>query len=125
MIRDIGEAVGNTVLETAGRAAARTQERRNLGVDLLESDDAYLAVFDTPGAPGSDIQARYEDGTIIVRVDRFRDHREGFEMRFPGRGLALDGRVELPPEASVNPAGATATARDNGTLHVRVPKAGE
>jgi len=123
VIRDVGEAVGDRVFETVGRAMARAQERRGLGADLLESDDAYLAVFDAPGAPGSNVQARYEDGAVIVRVDRFRDHREGFEMRFPGRGLALDGRVELPPDASVDPAGATATLGDNGTLHVRIPKA--
>lgn len=123
MIHGVGEAVGNRVFETVGRAMARTQQRRGLGVDLLESDDAYLAVFDAPGALGTDVQARYEDGAVLVRVDRFRDHREGFEMRFPGRGLALDGRVELPPDADVDPAGATATLKDNGTLHVRVPKA--
>jgi HSP20 family molecular chaperone IbpA len=44
-------------------------------------------------------------------------------MRYPGRGLALDGRVALPHEADVDPDAATATLRENGTLEVRVPKA--
>ncbi|MEF8887796.1 MAG: Hsp20 family protein [Haloarculaceae archaeon] len=125
MIRELGESIGNTVVETVGRAVGRAQESRPLPVDLLESDDAYLAVFDAPGATASDVQVRFEDDEIQVRVDRFRDFHEGFEMRFPGRGLALDGHVELPDGASVDPGGATATLADNGTLQVRVPKTDE
>lgn len=122
MIRELGETIGNTVVETVGRAVGRAQESRPLPVDLLESEDAYLAVFDAPGAAASDVQVRFEDGEVQVRVDRFRDFHEGFEMRFPGRGLALDGHAELPEDASVDPGGATATLADNGTLQVRVPK---
>jgi len=44
-------------------------------------------------------------------------------MVFPGRGLALDGRAELPDEAVVDVESATATLQDDGTLHVRIPKA--
>lgn len=121
MIRDVGETLGSKAMEAVGRAMARTQERGGLGVDLLASEDAYLAVFDAPGAQSEDVQARYEDGALLVRIDRFREHREGFEMRFPGRGLSLDGRVELPEDAAVDPDGATATLTDNGTLQVRVP----
>jgi len=123
MIRELGESIGNTVVETVGRAVGRAQENRPLPVDLLESDDAYLAVFDAPGATASDVQVRFEDGQVRVRVDRFRDFHEGFEMRFPGRGLALDGHADLPEDAAVDPSGATATLADNGTLRVRVPKA--
>ncbi len=122
MIRDVGETLGSKAMEAFGRAMARTQEHGGLGVDLLTSEDAYLAVFDAPGAQGEDVQARYEDGAVLVRIDRFREHREGFEMRFPGRGLSLDGRVELPDDADVDPDSATATLADNGTLQVRVPR---
>lgn len=121
MIRELGESIGNTVVETVGRAVGRAQETRPLPVDLLESEDAYLAVFDAPGVTASDVQVRFEDHEIQVRVDRFRDFHEGFEMRFPGRGLALDGYVTLPEDASVDPGGATATLTDNGTLQVSVP----
>ena len=123
-IRDIGRDVGATIAENVGRAAGRVQEATPLPADVLESDDAYLVVFDAPGATASDVQVRYEDGEVLVRVDRFREFREGFEMRLPGRGLALDGTVDLPENALVDADAATATLRDDGTLEVRVPKRG-
>jgi len=122
MIREVGESLGSTVVETVGRAVGRAQERRPLPVDLLESDEAFLAVFDAPGVESTDVQVRFENRAILVRVDRFREFHEGFEMQFPGRGLSLDGRVELPDGPAVDPEAATATLRRNGTLHVRVPK---
>lgn len=124
-IREIGRSVGEKVTENVGRAAGRLQEATPLSADVLESDDAYLAVFDAPGAAASDIQVRYEEGEVLVRVDRFREFREGYEMRYPGRGLALDGDVELPGDAAVDPDAATATLRDDGTLAVEVPKRDE
>jgi HSP20 family molecular chaperone IbpA len=122
MIRELGESIGNTVVESVGRAVGRSQERRPLPADLLESDDAYLAVFDMPGVEREDVQVRFEDERVLVRADRFRDFHEGFEMRFPGRGLSFDGQVSLPEGASVDPDGASATLKRNGTLHVHVPK---
>lgn len=122
MIREFGESVGDAVASRAGRAAARVQERRSLPVDLLESDEAYLAVFDTPGATTSDVQVRYADGRVLVRVDRFREFHDGFSMRFPGRGLSLDGEAELPENAVVTAEHANATLTDRGTLEVELPK---
>ena len=122
MLRDIGESIGTAVLDGIGRAASRLQERRPLAVDLLESDDAYLAVFDAPGADAADVQVRFEDDAVRVRVDRFREYFEGYETRFPGRGMSLDGRAALPQGASVDPEGATATLTDHGTLRVELPK---
>lgn len=122
LLGQLGRAVGETVLEGVGRTASRVQEARPLRPDLLEDDDAYLAVFDAPGAATSDVQVRFDDGTVLVRIDRFRDHYEGFEMRFPGRGLSLDGRIRLPREAAVDADAATATLRSNGTLQVHIPK---
>lgn len=122
MIRDIGRSIGSAVFETVGRAVSRAQERRPLPVDLLESEEAFLAVFDAPGATGSDVQVRYDEGAIQVRIDRFREFHEGFEMVFPGRGLSLDGRVDLPEGTPVEAAEASATLTETGELHVRVPK---
>ena len=121
-LRDVGETLSNAVLENVGRAMSRAQERTPLPVDLLESEDAYLAVFDAPGATSSDVQVRFSGRTIEIRIDRFRDFHEGFDMRVPGRGLSLDGSVTLPEGAVVEPDGATATLYDNGTLQVHVPK---
>jgi HSP20 family molecular chaperone IbpA len=122
-LRDLAESTANTVLEQFGRGLGRLQERRPLSYDLLESEDEYLVVFDVPGATRSDLQVRFLDDAVQVRVDRFRDFHEGFEMRIPGRGLSLDGEAPLPPEAEVDPAGSSATLAEDGTLRVRLPKA--
>ncbi|PSQ07085.1 molecular chaperone Hsp20 [Halobacteriales archaeon QS_6_71_20] len=121
-LRDVGESALNTVLDRVGRGVASVQERTPLAYDLLESDDAFLVVFDAPGAERSDVQVRFNGGAVEVRIDRFREFREGFEMCFPGRGLALDGRAELPRGADVEPADATSTLTEHGTLRVRIPK---
>lgn len=122
LVGQVGRTLGEAVLERIGRTAGRVQEARPLRPDLLEDDEAYLAVFDAPGAAATDVQVRFDDGKVLVRIDRFRDHYEGFEMRYPGRGLSLDGRVRLPRDVPVDPAAATATLRANGTLEVKVPK---
>lgn len=124
-VRDAGRSAASAVLERVGRGMGRMQERKPLPCDILESDDAYLVVFDAPGATGSDVQVRFVDGEVQVRVDRFRDVREGFELRFPGRGLSLDGSARLPADAAVDAEAAEAVLTDRGTLEVRVPKAAE
>lgn len=121
-LAEIGRSIGNTVLEGIGRAASRVQETRPIDADLLESDDAYLVILDAPGATASDIQVRYRNGAVLARIDRFREFHEGFEMRFPGRGLSLDARVALPRDAIVDADHATATLRENGTLAIELPK---
>ena len=125
MIREVGASIGRAVLGGVGRAASRFQERRMLSADLLESDDAYLAVFDAPGATAADVDVRFEGGTVSVRIDRFREFYDDYEMIIPGRGLALDGAVDLPEGASVDPDRAEATLTESGTLEVLLPKAKE
>jgi HSP20 family molecular chaperone IbpA len=121
-IREFGREAASAVLERVGRGVSKVQERKPLPYDLLESDEAYLVVFDAPGATKSDVQVRYVEGEIQVRLDRFRDLHDGFEMRFPGRGLSLDGRATLPPDADVDAEAASALLTENGTLRVRVPR---
>ncbi|WP_255150659.1 Hsp20/alpha crystallin family protein [Halorarius halobius] len=124
-LREVTESLGQVVLDGVGRVSARVQERRPLASDLLESDDAYLVVFDAPGAEMADIDVRYEDGVVRVRVERFREFQEGYEMLFPGRGLTLEGQADLPDDAVVDPRAASATLAANGTLRVEVPKVDE
>lgn len=124
-LKEIGESAVNTVLDRVGRGVGKVQERRPLAYDLLESDDSYLVVFDAPGATNSDVQVQFREGAVEVKIDRFREFHDEFEMRFPGRGLSLDGRAEFPEEATVDPTGATATLAENGTLSVRIPKTEE
>jgi HSP20 family molecular chaperone IbpA len=121
-ISDIGRSMGSAVLQRVGRLTSRMQESKPLAADVLEGDDAYLVIFDAPGATGSDVQVRYVDGTVHVRIDRFREFYEGFEMVFPGRGLALDGEATLPEDALVEVEHASATLTQEGTLEIRVPK---
>ncbi len=119
----IGESIGSAIFENLGRAAGRVQENKPLPADLLESDDAYLVVFDAPGATASDLQVRYVDDRVELRLDRFREFYDDYEMTYPGRGLALDGSVTLPEDAVVDAETAAATLKANGTLHVTIPKA--
>ena len=121
-LREIGESIAENAFERVGRSLARVQERKPLAHDLLESDDAYLVVFDAPGVSEQDVQVQFREGAVQVRIDRFRDFHEGFEMRFPGRGLSLDGSASLPADAEIVPGEATATVTDAGTLRVRLPK---
>ncbi len=121
-LREFGESAAAAVLERVGRGMSRVQEKRPLAHDLLESDDAYLVVFDVPGAERSDVQVRYLDGEVQLQVDRFREFHEGFDTVFPGRGLSLDGTASLPDDARVEAQSATATLVGDGTLRVEVPK---
>lgn len=121
-LRELGESVGKRMLSGAGKVSARVQEERPLGADVLESDDAYLVVFDAPGVEMDDVQVRFEEGSVRVRLDRFRDVHEGYEMVFPGRGLTLEGNAALPEDAAVDPTAAEATLTETGALHVEVPK---
>ncbi|MGZ0748644.1 Hsp20/alpha crystallin family protein [Haloparvum sp. AD34] len=119
---DTGREAVRNVLETVGRGWSKLQERRPLSYDLLESDDAYLVVFDAPGVRGDDVQVQFMENTVEVRLDRFRDVREGLDLVFPGRGLTLSGSADLPADASVEPSGANATLTRSGTLQVEIPK---
>ncbi|MGA9402573.1 MAG: Hsp20/alpha crystallin family protein [Haladaptatus sp.] len=121
-LRDLGRSTVTAVASKVGRAASKVQESRPIPADLLESEDAYLVVFDAAGATGSDVQVRFVKDSVLVRIDRFRDFHEGFDMVFPGRGMSLDGEVELPSDAKVDANEATATLTDSGTLRVTVPK---
>jgi len=119
---ETGRSIVRRTLERLGRGWSKMQERRPLSYDLLESDDAYLVVFDAPGVRGEDLNVTFLDHTVEVELDRFRDFYDGYEMLFPGRGVSLSGSADLPADASVTPQGANATLTRNGTLQVEIPK---
>ena len=121
---ETGRKTFRRALDRVGRSWGKVQERRPLSYDLLESDDAYLVVFDAPGVRGEDVEVSFIDRTVEVQFDRFRELYDGFEMMFPGRGLTLSGTADLPRDAKVTPRGANATLTRNGTLEVEIPKEG-
>lgn len=123
MLQELGEQFGNVVLEGIGQTTSRVQEQKPLSVDLLESDDAFLAVFDAPGVESADLDVRFDDHSIHVRMDRFRNIYEEFEMRLPGRGMSFSGSISLPENVAVDIEASSATLTKSGTLKVTVPKA--
>lgn len=116
------DTVGDALYRQVGRASSHVQEHRSLPVDILENESSYLVVFDAPGTEPEDLQVRYLDGDVKIRIDRFRSYHDGFEMRFPGRGMALDGDAALPDDAIVDPDSGTAKLTDTGTLQITIPK---
>ncbi|GAB3675722.1 Hsp20/alpha crystallin family protein [Halopiger thermotolerans] len=122
-LKDLGRSVGNALYRQVGRANGQVQRHRSLPVDVLENDEAYLVVFDAPGAEPDDVQVRYLGGSVRIHIERFREFREGYEMRFPGRGMELEGEAELPADALVNPDSGTATLTESGTVRIEIPKA--
>ncbi|ELY72660.1 Hsp20/alpha crystallin family protein [Natrinema pallidum] len=121
-LKELGKSVGNMLYRQIGRANGRVQSHRSLPVDILENDTSYRVVFDAPGAEPDDVQVRYLDGHVKIRIDRFRQFHEGYERRFPGRGMSLNGEAELPPDAVVDPDAGTARLSETGTLRVELPK---
>ncbi|WP_049900843.1 Hsp20/alpha crystallin family protein [Natrinema sp. J7-1] len=121
-LTELGNSVRNTLYRQVGRANGRVQNHRSLPVDILENDTSYRVVFDAPGAEPDDVQVRYLDGTVKIRIDRFRQFHEGYERRFPGRGMSLTGEAELPPDAVVDPDAGTARLSETGTVSVELPK---
>lgn len=122
MLRDFGKQVEEVVLDSIGRTTSRIQEQNPLPVDLLESDNAYLVVFDAPDVTRDEIDVRFSDRTVHVRIDRFRNSYEEFDTRLRGRGMSRSGSVSLPTHASVDLEAATATLTSSGTLQVTLPK---
>ena len=121
-LSDLRKSVGNVLYRQVGRANGQVQNHRSLPVDVLENETTYQVVFDAPGAEPDDLQVRYLDGNVKIRIDRFRQYHEGYEMRFPGRGMELEGEAELPDDAVVDPDSGTATLTETGTLRIDIPK---
>lgn len=121
-LKDLKQTAGNALYRQLGRASGYVQNTRSLPVDVLEDDSSYLVVFDAPGTEPEDVQVRYLQGRVKIRLERFRQFRDRFEMRFPGRGMTLDGEAELPADAAVDPDAGTARLSETGTLRIEIPK---
>lgn len=119
----IGDAVGYRLYHQIGRARSHFQESRDVPVDILESEESFLLVFNAPGVTAADADVRFHDGSVHVELERYREYREGYRMRFPGRGMTLTAEVSLPEHAIVEPESAVARVTDRGTVQVELPTA--
>ncbi|ELY60803.1 Hsp20/alpha crystallin family protein [Natronolimnohabitans innermongolicus] len=119
---DLRKSIGDALYRQVGRASGHVQSHRSLPVDVLENETAYQVVFDAPGVEPDDVQVRYLEGTVKIRLERFREYRDRYEIRFPGRGMELDGEADLPEDAIVDPDAGTATLTESGTLRIDIPK---
>ncbi|WP_290810076.1 Hsp20/alpha crystallin family protein [Halovivax sp.] len=120
--RGVRDAVGRRLFRGLGRTNGHIQKTKPVPADVLENGSAYLVIFDTPGTEPDDLEIRYLNGRVKIRIDRFRAYYDGFEMRFPGRSTELDGAVELPADAIVDPEAATARLSEVGTVKIEIPK---
>lgn len=121
-LRGVKSTIGDVLYRQVGRASSHVQRHKTLPVDVLESDDDYLVVFDAPAVERDDVQVRYVEGGVKIRLDRSRFTVDGFRMRFPGRAMTLTGRTSLPDGATVDPDSATARLTETGSLRVHIPK---
>jgi len=87
--------------------------------DLLESDDAYLLVVDTPGVTEETVDVSVTDGKLEIEARREKDVPMEFSYLQEERSLFLDADLPLPPDATGADAEATI---DRGVLELRLPK---
>lgn len=87
--------------------------------DLLVGDDAYLLVIDLPGATAETVDARVEDGSLLVEARREKAVPPEFRYVSEDRSLFLDVELPIPPDATAQNASAVV---DAGVLELRLPK---
>ena len=95
---------------------------RDLAIDLVDSDDAFVVTVDVPGFDRNEIDLRVSDQTLWLEGERKEATEEGTEnyLRHERRQRTIRRSIRLP--APVNPSEVTATLR-NGILTITVPKA--
>lgn len=87
--------------------------------DLLESEDAYVLVFDLPGVTEDTLEVTVRGRHLALEARREKALPSGYWFRQEDRSLFLDVDLPLPPDAA---GGETAAHLENGVLEVTVPK---
>ncbi|WP_136687529.1 Hsp20/alpha crystallin family protein [Halorhabdus amylolytica] len=87
--------------------------------DLLESEDAYLLVFDLPGTAAETVDIRVDSGRLVVEARREKEVPANFEYVAEERSMFLDLELPLPPDVTTEEAEATV---ERGILEIRLPK---
>jgi HSP20 family protein len=95
---------------------------RGTPVDIVDEEDAFVAVVDLPGFSAADIEVQLEDErTLSIHADRddYETVEEGNYVRRERRQETVDRSVTLP--GVVDP-DQTEAKYDNGVLTVRLGK---
>jgi HSP20 family protein len=90
-------------------------------VDVIEDKDAYHFYFEMPGLTNKSIDARFEDGHLVVEAERKRpEWPQETEVHIAERGYGTIRRAfELPKDASQDKVGAS---YKDGVLEVTAEK---
>ena len=110
------------IISSARARLSRNSTTGTVEGDVYEESDSYEIEVDAPGVADADIQLRYVDTAIHIRMDRFRAARDGYELVIGSRPMRFEGKIMLPMDAGVDPEQASATLRANGTLRISLPK---
>lgn len=87
--------------------------------DLLEGEDAYVLVIDLPGTTAETVDARVENGKLVIEARREKAVPPEFQYVSEERSLFLDAELPLPPDATGS--GAEGTV-ERGVLELHLPK---
>jgi len=91
--------------------------------DLVERDDAFVAMVDLPGFERGDVDVRVTDHVLRIEAERSTDAEEGEEgeyLRRERRRESLQRSIRLPEEVSADEVSAEMR---HGVLTVTMPKA--
>jgi HSP20 family protein len=90
-------------------------------VDITESEDALLLVFDLPGLQEEEIQVELDDNVLTVSGERRRQSelKQDEYFRYERRFGAFSRSVALPAGVKDDQINAS---YENGVLEIRVPK---
>jgi len=89
------------------------------GVDVHETDEAWIVEADVPGVDREDISIELRGDVLRIMAAVGRDPERGGKRRRAGRRERFDYRVEFPEEVDAD--GITADL-DSGVLTVSVPR---
>ena len=86
--------------------------------DLLEGDDAYLVVFDVPGASPATVDVEVRDGALYLETRREERFPDDYEYVEENRNHDRELRIGLPSDVGTE----IETVVERGVVEVRLPK---
>lgn len=90
------------------------------GIDLEETEEAYLVEVDLPGVRRSDLSVEYRDGELTISGEVKQRERTGTLRRQTRKVGSFEARVAVPGEVDSEHIDADLA---DGVLSIRLPKA--